>query len=251
MKKITVYVVILIAIVISGCGKKNEESNKSALDTLVQAKSDTLARVHPLPGLKVKGFYDTTISFSDYIETHPNLKTQVEFADLINMLAVNKSTDTANHEVTQVWEVLADRNTSPVNWLTSGGGASRTGEIILTFSGKPVETLDTYLTPAIWKLTLTGNKTGVDEAEIECDVLTRKLGHLDIPSLCKKDNINSDMIKSTGDPSTGEQHYQLTFPGKEPMWMIYEWSCGSGGCSAYFTLYYNKDTYDKDSKKPL
>jgi hypothetical protein len=249
MKILSTFLYILtILIFINGCGKKTED-NSAKPDSTARAKSDTVSLNKTLQQPALKGFYDTSVSFSDYIEQHPNLKKQVEFEDIIAMLAVDKSSQTGNQNVMQAWEVLADRNTSPVNWLTSGGGQTRVGEIILKFDGKPVETLDTYLIPAIWKLTLSGSKAGVDKASLDCDVLTDKLGHLDIPALCKKNNTQCTLIKSTGDPSTGAKHYQVDVPGKESLWLVYDWSCGSGGCSADFTLFYNKNSYDQESKK--
>lgn len=233
---------------LSGCGKKNETDLGKKDSTLI--KKDSLSTNQTNPTDKDEpSFYDQNIPFDEYVQKHPNLNKKIEFDEIIESLAVNKYAENDKRERTHPWSILADRSTSPVNWLTKGANGKRTGEVILKFSGRPIEVLDKYITPVIWKITLTGAADGVSGVNISCDILAGKLGHLDIQNLLSKKNITVNLLKSTGDASTGGKYFKIIVPNKEPMWFIYSWSCGSGGCSAGFDVYYNEDTYKSETEK--
>ncbi len=246
MKKILYLITVLI--LISSCGKKSEqELNKK--DSTSVTKDSIKTNLLSTNEKDEPGYYQSNIPFEEYIQKHPNLSKRVEFEELVEMIAINKYPENDKRERLQSWTLLADKNTSPINWLTKGVSNRRAGEVILKFAGKPVEILDKYITPVIWNLTITGSNEGADFLNLDCGELTGKLGHLDIQSLLSKKNINAILLKSTGDPSTGEKDYKINVPNKEPMWMGYIWSCGSGGCTAEFNIYYNENKYKQETEK--
>jgi hypothetical protein len=245
LKMKTLSVIILPIIVLSlltGCKEKSDETPDS--DSSWVGSADTIAAVGSARvAHDVRGFHDDSIPYEQYVEKYPNLQRRIEFEDLITLLAAGKKPGNDPNKIAGDWKVLADKNTSPVNWLSKGANGRRSGEVIINFENKPLETLDNYVIPVIWQITLMGPIEGPDKVTIECDELMSNVGMLDVPRLLAKKKIESELISSSGDPSTGEKQYKLNIPNKELLWMVYNWSCGSGGCSASFAIYYNLSAY--------
>ena len=233
---------ILVLSLLTGCKKKSDETGDN--DSSSVGSADSLATVGSASVVHdVRGFHDDSIPYEQYVEKYPNLQRRIEFEDLIILLAADKRPENDPNKISGDWKVLADKNTSPVNWLSRGANGRRSGEVIINFENKPLETLDNYVIPVIWQISLIGPMEGPEKVTIECDELMSNIGKLDISRILAKKKIESELISSKGDPSTGEKHYKLNLPNKEPLWMVYNWSCGSGGCSASFTIYYNLSAY--------
>ena len=253
------FLIIFIIILFSLCGcsrkvnnlSENKDTTKNFADTSVTKKLPINKEIDS------SGYYKSKLSFDEYIKQHPNLNKQIEFEDLIELLAVDRSSS-KNNESEQRWTVLSDNLTSPFNWLKKSENNKKIGEIIITFDGKPAEIRDEKIIPIIWTLTLIGDTAGVKKVDIVCSILTHSIGEIDIQSLLKKKNIKFDILKSTGDPPktgehttidlvNGEKQLKLFVPNKEPIWMIYTWSCQTTGCTASFKIYYNETQYKLES----
>jgi hypothetical protein len=249
MKAIYLLIVLFsILIVFSGCGKKSETDTPKKDST--SAKTDSIKNTQSAGSEKDEpGFYGSNIPMEEYLQKHPNLNKKVEFQDLVDILLINKYPDNDKRDRLQSWSLLADKTTSPINWLTKGSNGKRTGEVIMKFNGKTSEYLDKYVMPVIWTITMKGNKDGADMINIDCNELSKNLGLIDIQSLLNKKNIKANLLNFSGDPSTGKKEFKLVSNEKEPMWMVYSWSCGSGGCTADFNFYYNENTYKTEITK--
>jgi hypothetical protein len=245
MKKLKPVLLVLLFLLFISCGRKPDETSKTDSSSVGNADSNVSVGGAIIEKEETHGFFDDSIPFEHYVEKFPNLKKRIEFSDLIIQLSVDKKPENDPNKLLGDWKVLADKNTSPVNWLTKGANGKRSGEVIISFENKPLETLDNYVIPVIWRITLTGPAEGPEKIAIACDELMGSVGKLDIPRLLSKKKIEAEPISSLGDPSTGEKRYKIYAPNKEPMWLVYNWSCGSGGCSASFTVYYNVSAYTK------
>lgn len=238
----TILLPIIILALLTGCKKKSDETGEN--DSSWVGSADSIGAVGSASVVREAwGFHDDSIPFEQYVEKYPNLQRRIEFEELILLLAAEKRPENDPNKITGDWKVLADKNTSPVNWLSRGANGKRLGEVIINFENKPLETLDNYVIPVIWQISLIGPMEGPEKVTVECDELMSNIGKLDISRLLAKNKIESELITSSGDPSTGEKQFKLNMPNKEPLWMVYNWSCGSGGCSASFTIYYNLSAY--------
>ena len=233
---LTIFIVLLFSL--CGCGRKvnNLSENK---DTIATNKDTSTIKQISSNDTVNSGYYKSKLSFDEYIKQHSNLSRQIEFNDLLELLAVDKSAGT-NNESFQKWTILSDNNSSPVNWYRKLTNSYKVGEVILKFDNKPAEIRDEKIIRIIWTLTLIGDT---------------------LLSLLKKKNIKSEVIKSTGDPPRtgehttidlidGEKDLKISVPNKEPMWIIYKWSCQTDGCTANFVIYYNENKYKVESKNP-
>ena len=254
---LTIFIVLLFSL--CGCGRKvnNLSENK---DTIATNKDTSTIKQISSNDTVNSGYYKSKLSFDEYIKQHSNLSRQIEFNDLLELLAVDKSAGT-NNESFQKWTILSDNNSSPVNWYRKLTNSYKVGEVILKFDNKPAEIRDEKIIPIIWTLTLIGDTAGVKKVDIVCSILTHSIGEIDLLSLLKKKNIKSEVIKSTGDPPRtgehttidlidGEKDLKISVPNKEPMWIIYKWSCQTDGCTANFVIYYNENQFKVESKNP-
>ncbi|MFI5144719.1 MAG: hypothetical protein ACHQJ4_03920 [Ignavibacteria bacterium] len=243
-------VIIAVTFFISGCTKKNETDLTKKDSTAVQNK-DSINQKQTLDTQKDEpGYYKLNVPYDDYLKQHPNLSKKIELEDLIEQIAVNKYAENDKRNRVQPWSLLADKNISPVNWLTREKNGVKQGEVILLFNGKPAEILDKYITPVIWDVTLNGAPDGINNVDLSMDILSKSVNNIDIQNLVKKKNITANLLRAAGDQANGEKDYKLVVPEKEPMWMIYTWSCGSGGCTADFNIFYNENNYKSQMDKP-
>jgi hypothetical protein len=243
-------VVIALILLTSGCTKKNESGLNKNDSTTVQKKDSTNQNQITENQKDEPGYYKLNTPYDEYIKQHPNLTKKIELEDLIEQISVNKYAENDKRQRVQPWSLLADKNMSPVNWLTREKSGIKQGEIILLFNGKPAEILDKYITPVIWDISLKGAADGVSNIDLSMDILSKSVNNIDIQDLMKKKNITANLLRATGDPSNGEKDYKIIVPNKEPLWFIYSWSCGSGGCTADFNIYYNENNYKSEMDKP-
>jgi hypothetical protein len=243
-------VIIALILFISGCSKKNEAELNKKDSTSVQKKDSTSQNQNTENQKDEPGYYKINIPYDEYIKQHPNLTKKIEIEDFIEQVAVNKYAENDKRDRIQPWSLLADKNTSPVNWLTREKNGSKQGEIILLFNGKPAEILDKYITPVIWDVTLNGASDGIHNIDLSMDILSKSVNNIDIQGLMKKKIIAANLLRATGDQSNGEKDYKILVPNKEPLWFIYTWSCGSGGCTADLNIYFNENNYKSQMDKP-
>src|SRR3974377_953636 len=127
------YIVFIIVFsffyLISGCGKKNE-TNLTQKDSTSLKGDSSAGKQNHINEKDEPGFYDLNVPFDEYIQKHPNLNKKIDFEDLVESLAVNKYSENDKRERLQNWTVLADKSTSPVNWLSKGANLKRNGEVI-------------------------------------------------------------------------------------------------------------------------
>ncbi len=251
MKTAYIFIIVCSVFIFSeGCTKKNE-TDLSRKDSISVTKKDSLnPNINSENQKEEPGYYQTNIPFDEYLKQHPNLNKKIEFEDFVESIAINKYAENDKRERIQSWSLLADKNTSPVNWLSRQINGKKKGEVILLFNGKPAEILDKYITPVIWNVMLTGAIDGANKIDLSMDILSKSVNTLDIPALMKKKNITANLLRATGDPSNGEKDYKLLIPDKEQLWMVYSWSCGSGGCTADFNIFYNENLFKTESQKP-
>lgn len=143
---------------------------------------------------------------------------------------------------------------SPIKWKTSGlaDGTEcnvedlfcRTGTAVVTINGKVThKVLAQKARPGQWLITLSGPRAGVNQVTIESDVSSDSLDEMDIPTILDKARIKLTPIKCFKEmASSGNVLYKITAPNKKPAWLLNEWSCGSGGCTRSFSIYYDVES---------
>jgi hypothetical protein len=153
------------------------------------------------------------------------------------------------------WKSLSKKLNS-VSWLTDGiADASelnkklgnfyfREGRIV--FSNNLLSThevLGKTAQPGQWSVELFGARSFVNEVSIKMLNNVQEY-NLDVVAILKKNNYSVATLKcnrETEPASSGNVVYTVESNGFKPVWLKDEWSCGSAGCVAYITLFYNKD----------
>jgi hypothetical protein len=260
MKTIQVFIfTIIIFAFFSSCGKKND--NVLLKKDSTSTNKDTSSKPDKITNLEQDtGYYKSKVPLDEYLNQHPNLKNHVEFADFIKMIALDKYNHDDKSIRLQKWTLFDTQSNSPVNWFTNKLDHKKVGEVILQFNGKPAEIQGIKIVPIIWTISMSGNEEGADKIITECSILSHSIGEFDIQNTLSKNNIKFNILKSTGDPPrtgkhetlsliTGEKEFKILVPNKEPMWMVYRWSCETTGCTANFVIYYNENQYKEESEK--
>jgi len=169
------------------------------------------------------------------------------FIDLFKLISLFLIPASASYNV-QSWFTGADP-TSPIEWKTSGiewnenrKAFIREGEVIITISGKPLYTLQKYVEPSPWKITLIGAHAGISQL----DISPQTSWNLDLELELRK-NAAFNLYKCDPEQmaSMGQRIYEINVPDKKTAWLYYEWSCGSGGCGGNLRIFLFKKDADK------
>jgi hypothetical protein len=181
-----------------------------------------------------------------YAQDHDCLTANTKSIDLIDLISIYLPPPSAHF---QAWKSGANYR-SPINWKTEGirwmkerKTFIREGQVVVTVSGKPICVLRRYWEPSIWRITLFGPRAGILGVEIETTVGSEGLA---LEAEMAKRQIVHKLYKcdTQGGGSTGERLYYIQANNKEPAWLYYEWSCGSGGCGYNLKLFLSREDAD-------
>ncbi|MES2676114.1 MAG: hypothetical protein V4660_17880 [Pseudomonadota bacterium] len=181
----------------------------------------------------------------------PDPKNNMELALFFNSLSIPDNEAYTNPD----WKSLSKKLNS-VSWLTEGIKESselnqkinnfyfREGRAIFNNNGSSIyEVLGKTPQPGKWSVELLGSRSFVNEVSIKMLNNTQEY-NFDIVGILKKKNYSLVPLKcnKTSEPaSSGNVVYVIESNGFKSLWLKDEWSCGSAGCAAYVTLYYNKE----------
>lgn len=142
------------------------------------------------------------------------------------------------------WETTGIEETSPEE-QKAGYPYRRVGKAVLSIDGKPThQILEKNIVPGQWNIILMGPHGGFTRVilgtftggELGGGMLLKSL-EKQLPSRhyrCKPDAISS-----------GNEVFIVEVPGKKPIWINEEWSCGSGGCGVSLSIVFTKKAADK------
>jgi len=170
--------------------------------------------------------------------------------DLFNLMSHYMVPDSGSYEVPSWW--IGSQPGFAIEWKTSGAewdkklnASVRWGEVMVTINGKPLCVLKKYVEPVPWKIRLLGAHAGIRRVDILCP--TSLPLNFEFENELRKRTISFELYKC--DPerqaSIGERIYRIRFSNKQPLWLHYNWGCGSGGCSGDFTLFLSKEDADE------
>ncbi len=148
----------------------------------------------------------------------------------------------------QDWSIGA-RKRDRIDWITDGVAwtddmeGTRIGTTIVTMNGKPLYVLKKHLELAPWTILLRGAHAGVYEVRVSSPT-SRDLSPIDLPAMLRKMKVAYSIVAcdELGGASSGTRIYEVEAPKKKKAWLLYEWSCGSGGCGVETALYFQKPT---------
>ncbi|WP_305042827.1 hypothetical protein [Geoalkalibacter sp.] len=178
--------------------------------------------------------------------------TSIEMVELIEMLMPPQG----EAEALGDWSWGAQPG-SPITWATTGIEEAtpeehkagypyrRVGKAVLDIDEKPThQILEKNVVPGKWNIILLGPRGGFTRVilntftggELGGGMLLKSL-ETQLPSRhyrCKPDSISS-----------GNEVFVVEVPGKKPIWINEEWSCGSGGCGVSLDIVFTKKAADK------
>jgi len=167
---------------------------------------------------------------------------RAKFIDLIDLVSIFLI-PASLQSTAPGWQTGAEPG-SPIRWETDGiqwvdtrNANIRTGEVIVTISGEPIHILRKYWEPNPWRITAIGPRAGIFRVEISSQINSQEL-QLDMEGEMDKRQIRYriDKCDPIGAASSGGRLYSIQVAGKQSAWLYHEWSCGSGGCSAFLTV---------------
>lgn len=187
----------------------------------------------------------------------PAVKAQekpVELFDLIKIFTPESVPETDNYSICGDWKAGSGAN-APLKWITNGIEMTETafirkGLALVAINGEMPTCLETTSRPCKWNISLEGPRCGYMEFHIslgnnqEVDpgkYIDATIGKIADHMLYGKDK--------EGAASFGFRMYQVNISGKRKIWLNFQWSCGSAGCSLDITGYLNKEDADKSLAK--
>jgi hypothetical protein len=200
-----------------------------------------------------------TLIGSDTAETAPGKVTASVSAesDSIDLIEFIKQFTTAKGDPVNMgdWKFGA-RKGSPIRWSTNGIEAApeamqkagyyyqRVGEVVLTLDGKPThELLEATVVPGKWTIILSGPRAGFTRVALSSGS-PGEFGGGKLEGLNKQLPSRHYRCKPQS-ASSGNNVYQVQVPGKKPIWINDEWSCGSAGCFLTLDIVFTKKEADK------
>lgn len=165
----------------------------------------------------------------------------IELFDLIEAYAIpqNESYNVQN------WDVLA--NDDRISWKTDGVSWSeknqtyfRRGAVIVQVNNKKLFELHRRTVDHRWSINLLGSRSGVSEIKISSDGNFHELDGFDLGAYLenRKASILKKECDNNGGSSFGAVLYAVKSLDRNKYWLIYEWSCGTVGCSASISIYF-------------
>ncbi len=199
-------------------------------------------------------YLNSNLSFSSE-PVEPSTKNSLELTQFFDTLLIPASEGYTNPD----WKSLSTK-LNVVSWVTEeiveasefdkklGSFYFREGRIVFKNNGVPThEVLGKVPQLGQWSVELFGARSFVNEVSIK--MLNNTQGYnLDIAGILKRNSYSIATYKcsiETEPASSGNVVYAIEHKSFKPAWLKYEWSCGSGGCAAYITLYYSKDRAER------
>jgi hypothetical protein len=143
---------------------------------------------------------------------------------------------------------------SAIRWRTSGIQSApeslrsagypylREGEVVLTIGGAPThEVLERTVVPGKWDIRLSGPRAGFTRVT----VWSQSTGELKavLEGLAKQLGARHYRCEPRF-ASSGNRVHSVDAPGRKPLWINEEWSCGSAGCSLSLDMVFTKNEAD-------
>jgi hypothetical protein len=115
-------------------------------------------------------------------------------------------------------------------------GFARTGETIITLNGKPTHTvLEKTRKPVPWRIDMMGSLGGATAIRMSNDFSSQ-----DFAGFGKQKYLQELPACRSGIASSGSTVYSVGMAGRQPAWLAESWSCGSGGCSFDYELFFSE-----------
>jgi hypothetical protein len=181
----------------------------------------------------------------------PDSKRNMDVVPFISSLLIP-----SNQSYTNPGWISISKKLNSVAWLAEGIQSasesnqkignyySREGRVIFSHNGLPLyEILGKKPQPGDWSLELLGARSFVNEISFKMLNHTQEY-NFDIVSILKNNNYSVTLYKCSkeSEPAiSGNVVYTVKLKHFKTLWLKEEWSCGSAGCAAYLTLYYNKN----------
>lgn len=197
-------------------------------------------------------WYESSINGDFY----PAGRGRIDFDELLKLLLIPAVSPNGISPTAGSW-TIGEAAYSPITWRYSGikvatdkrmvvgdlkgnplGEYVREGDVVITVDGEP--THHTYLKgkeAVKWRIALTGPRAGVVAVGIRNMVQSQELGSFAVTSKVLKEDVSCRQ----GRTSEGSTVYDILLPGFKPAWLAAEWSCGSGGCTRDYWLFYSRE----------
>lgn len=151
------------------------------------------------------------------------------------------------------WDIGVDNKQFPIEWITEGiedtpRGLLRKAKAHVKVNGSIMTVLKKAKEEVLWNITIQGNKFGPNNVTIEpmsdCFGYTGSGCDFDISKALHLTNISSKELCEKiihGDSAT---LFSITTSGKQPAYLVYYYSGGSGGGTNWIQIFWEGPKYD-------